>query len=196
MLPPLLAAAVQLLLDLRPNEEHAKAWIVKPQTTVAVQAAPDMSEHEVGGGAGILRRRLAAQPAAWAAFPRPPAPALPPQANTTAVVLVNSGMAHLEGGWPKEVDHTEAEQVVRWRRKVEKDEDYIKQVVRLGAVVEELVKQNNAIDIYETYFEGGWGDWAGRCEGARSCWPLRCGLAAPDSWCVACAWQPGMQQRR
>jgi hypothetical protein len=38
---------LQLLLDLRPNEEHAKEWVVKPQTTVAVQAAPDMSEHEV-----------------------------------------------------------------------------------------------------------------------------------------------------
>lgn len=42
-----LPAALQLLLDLRPNEEHAKAWIVKQQTSVAVQAAPDMSEHEV-----------------------------------------------------------------------------------------------------------------------------------------------------
>ena len=38
---------------------------------------------------------------------------------------------------------------------MEKDEDYIRTVVRLGAVVEDLVKQNNAIDIYEQYFEGG-----------------------------------------
>jgi hypothetical protein len=82
------------------------------------------------------------------------------QANTTAVVLVSSGMSHVEGGWPKEVDHTEVEQVIRFRRKVEKDEDYIKQVVRLGAVVEGLVKQNNAIDIYEQYFAGG--RWLGR----------------------------------
>jgi hypothetical protein len=64
-------------------------------------------------------------------------------------------MSHVEGGWPKEVDPTEAEQVIRWRKKVEKDEDYITQVVRLGAVLEELVKQNNAIDIYEEYFAGG-----------------------------------------
>lgn len=70
------------------------------------------------------------------------------------MVLTNSGMSHMEGGWPKEVDHTEAEQVIRFRRKVEKDEDYIRQVLRLGAVVEDLVKQNNAIDIYEQYFEG------------------------------------------
>lgn len=42
-----------------------------------------------------------------------------------------------------------------WSLQVEKDEDYIRTVVRLGAVVEDLVKQNNAIDIYEQYFEGG-----------------------------------------
>lgn len=40
---------LQLLLDLRPNEEHAKAWIVKAQTTMGVQAAPAMAEHEVRG---------------------------------------------------------------------------------------------------------------------------------------------------
>lgn len=40
---------LQLLLDLRPNEEHAQQWIVKSHTSVAVQAAPDMSEHDVSG---------------------------------------------------------------------------------------------------------------------------------------------------
>ena len=35
------------------------------------------------------------------------------QVNTTAVVTVSRGMNHVEGGWPKEVDHTEAEQVGR-----------------------------------------------------------------------------------
>ena len=37
-------------------------------------------------------------------------------------------MCHLEGGWPAEIDATEKEQVVRYRKKVEKDEDYIRQV--------------------------------------------------------------------
>ena len=37
---------------------------------------------------------------------------------------------------------------------IEKDEDYIKTVVRLGAIVEDVVKQNNALDIYEEYFAG------------------------------------------
>lgn len=42
----------------------------------------------------------------------------------------------------------------RYRKKVEKDEDYIRTVVQLGAAVEGLVKQNNALDIYEEYFAG------------------------------------------
>lgn len=42
----------------------------------------------------------------------------------------------------------------RYRKKIEKDEDYIRTVVQLGAAVEGLVKQNNALDIYEEYFAG------------------------------------------
>lgn len=83
----------------------------------------------------------------------------PLQANTVAVVSVPRGMSHAEGGWAKD----DVEGLLRFRRKVEKDEDYIRTVVRLGGVVEELVKQNNAIDIYEQYFAGGcwWSGWLG-----------------------------------
>lgn len=45
---------------------------------------------------------------------------------------------------------------VAYSLQVEKDEEYIKSVVALSAVVEDVVKLNNAIDIYEEYFaEGG-----------------------------------------
>ena len=37
---------------------------------------------------------------------------------------------------------------------MEKDEEYIKSVTALGAVIEDLVKANNAVDIYEEYFAG------------------------------------------
>ena len=43
---------------------------------------------------------------------------------------------------------------LRYRKKVEKDEDYIRTVSHLGASVEDLVKQNNVVDIYEEYFTG------------------------------------------
>ena len=108
----------QLLLDLRPNEEHAQGWTVKPQTSVAVQAAADLSEHEAGGAAAAGLHASpcwlgAAAPAAAAAGAPTQAASLLPylQVNTTAVVTVSRGMNHVEGGWPKEVDHTEAEQV-------------------------------------------------------------------------------------
>ena len=37
---------------------------------------------------------------------------------------------------------------------VEKDEAYIKAIVSLAAIAEQTVKENNAIDIYEEYWEG------------------------------------------
>ena len=40
------------------------------------------------------------------------------QANTTAVVYATKAVNHVEGGWPKEVDYTEAEHVIRYRKKV------------------------------------------------------------------------------
>ena len=39
--------------------------------------------------------------------------------------------------------------MIRYRKKVEKDEAYIASVAALGAEVEDLVRQNNAVDIYE-----------------------------------------------
>lgn len=44
-------------------------------------------------------------------------------------------MSHTEGGWPKDVDCTEAEHVIRFRRKVEKDEDYVRSIISLGCQV-------------------------------------------------------------
>ena len=43
---------------------------------------------------------------------------VPLQANTTAVVYATKAVNHVEGGWPKEVDYTEAEHVIRYRKKV------------------------------------------------------------------------------
>ena len=80
------------------------------------------------------------------------------QANTQQTHFENRGFAHTEGGWPKEVDPTEIEHVMRYRKKVEKDEEYIKSIAGMIGEVEELVKQNNAVDIYEEYFAGSVAD--------------------------------------
>ncbi len=39
------------------------------------------------------------------------------EVNTTAVLYASKAMSHVEGGWPKDVDYTEAEHVIRYRKK-------------------------------------------------------------------------------
>lgn len=72
--------------------------------------------------------------------------------NTVRFETENRSINHVEGGWPKDVNPNETEQTIRYRKKVEKDEGYMNAVVHLGSVMEHVIKQNNAIDIYETYF--------------------------------------------
>merc|ERR1719162_2464902 len=67
-------------------------------------------------------------------------------------------MSHMEGGWPKDLDYTEKEQTLRYRKKVEKDEDYLRQVRDLVGVVDSSLMQNVAIDIYENYFTSAEGE--------------------------------------
>jgi hypothetical protein len=72
--------------------------------------------------------------------------------NTNSIEYKSNGMCHLEGGWPRDIDPTEKDQTARYRKKVEKDEDYIRQVVALSETVELSIMQNIAVDIYEDYF--------------------------------------------
>lgn len=44
------------------------------------------------------------------------------------------GVNHIEGGWPKDVNPLELEQTIRFRKKVEKDENYINAITQLGWV--------------------------------------------------------------
>ena len=93
------------------------------------------------------------------------------QINTERYETESRGMNHTEGGWPKDINPTEVEQTIRFRKKVEKDEGYINVVMRLGTVswdecnalakqncwflmkgMEHYLRQNNAVDIYEEYF--------------------------------------------
>lgn len=57
------------------------------------------------------------------------------EANTDRATYENKGVNHVEGGWPKDINLTDPEQVVRYRRKIEKDESYIVQVMGLTKVV-------------------------------------------------------------
>lgn len=45
-----------------------------------------------------------------------------------------SGINHIEGGWPKDINMNDPEATQRYRRKIEKDESYIHAVMHLGHV--------------------------------------------------------------
>ena len=63
------------------------------------------------------------------------------------------GIYHTEGGWPKDVNPAEADQVSRFRKKVEKTPEFQQQIIQTGLTMEHAIRQNNAVDIYENYFE-------------------------------------------
>jgi len=88
--------------------------------------------------------------------------------NTERFELRSEGVLHQEGGWPKEVDTSEVEQLVRFRKKVEKDEHYIKTIKSLGGTLEHALLQNNSIDIYEEYFDSQFVDHSEEPPAART----------------------------
>lgn len=55
-------------------------------------------------------------------------------ANTIRFETDSRGINHAEGGWPKDVNPQEVEQVIRFRKKVEKDEMYVSTITNLGSV--------------------------------------------------------------
>ncbi|CAH8577065.1 unnamed protein product [Schistosoma turkestanicum] len=75
------------------------------------------------------------------------------EANTERYRSETRGMNHTEGGWPKDVNPQEPDQVIRYRKKVEKEDVYIATVHKLGNIMEHRIKQNNALNIYENYFD-------------------------------------------
>ncbi|XP_023160983.1 dynein intermediate chain 3, ciliary isoform X1 [Drosophila hydei] len=74
-------------------------------------------------------------------------------ANTERATYKSTGITHNEGGWPKDINMHDPEQTVRYKRKIEKDENYITQVMNLTKPMEHYIFQNNAVNIYENYFE-------------------------------------------
>lgn len=56
------------------------------------------------------------------------------QANTERFEMETRGVNHIEGGWPKDVNPLELEQTIRFRKKVEKDENYMNAIMQLGSV--------------------------------------------------------------
>ncbi|CAF0752563.1 unnamed protein product [Didymodactylos carnosus] len=75
------------------------------------------------------------------------------EVNTVRFDTESKGINHTEGGWPKDVNITEHDQIRRYRRKVEKDDAYLNSLSRLARELEFGIKQQNSIDIYQEYFQ-------------------------------------------
>nr|CCC95944.1 unnamed protein product [Trypanosoma congolense IL3000] len=76
--------------------------------------------------------------------------------NTERIQLRHHAQSHTEGGWPHGVDPTEFEEKMKYCKKVEREESYLSSCRRLiQQYTDKYVKQNNAIDIYGTYFPEG-----------------------------------------
>ncbi|XP_013189544.1 dynein intermediate chain 3, ciliary [Amyelois transitella] len=72
--------------------------------------------------------------------------------NTIRAEYSTTGANHAEGGWPKDVNILDPEATQRYRRKIEKDDNYIHCVMALAPGMDHYVLQNNAIDMYRTYY--------------------------------------------
>ncbi|CAF0927928.1 unnamed protein product [Rotaria sordida] len=75
------------------------------------------------------------------------------EVNTIRYNTESKGINHTEGGWPKDVNIQEQDQINRFRKKIEKDEFYLNSLYRLIHDLEIDIKQNNAIDIHQIYFQ-------------------------------------------
>ncbi|XP_026724964.1 dynein intermediate chain 3, ciliary-like [Trichoplusia ni] len=73
--------------------------------------------------------------------------------NTIRVETRSQGINHCEGGWPKDVNHKNEEETIRYRKRVERDDHYVRAITRLAPKFEYFIHQNNAIEIYQQYFK-------------------------------------------
>lgn len=73
---------------------------------------------------GIILRRIFYSKTTWRIL----------QANTVRVEYAERGICHTEGGWPKDINLDDPEQVVRFRKKAEKDESYLQSVMQMSNV--------------------------------------------------------------
>ena len=78
--------------------------------------------------------------------------------NTERVSTVNSGINHVEGGWPKDVDATDLNDKKKYiKKKLEKNADnhdkFTPAVKKMLDVVESIIAKNNQIDMFEEYYE-------------------------------------------
>ncbi|CAG4982935.1 unnamed protein product [Colias eurytheme] len=73
-------------------------------------------------------------------------------ANTKQLVMHEQGINHSEGGWPRDVHLYNEDHLARHRRRVQHEDGYVNAIFNLRPQIEHCIDQNNAIDMYQTYF--------------------------------------------
>lgn len=73
--------------------------------------------------------------------------------NTICGSYKGSAVKHTEGGWPKDVNINDDEQTARYRKRIERDGKYEKQLKKLLPSTEHIVTQNNAVNVMQEYFD-------------------------------------------
>jgi len=72
--------------------------------------------------------------------------------NTARVQTKSRAMIHTEGGWPKDIDYTEAQDTMKFRKRLEKDPMFATAVRNLTRQTVPCIEQNLEIDLFEHYF--------------------------------------------
>ncbi|XP_063990949.1 dynein intermediate chain 3, ciliary-like [Diachasmimorpha longicaudata] len=75
------------------------------------------------------------------------------EVQTMSNPVKDSGMHHTEGGWPKDINMKDEESVARFRRRVEKSDNWPPRMRNLMTIAEKNVLQNSTINIYQQYFD-------------------------------------------
>jgi len=73
--------------------------------------------------------------------------------NTARVKTSARVMTHVEGGWPKEIDYSEAQDTLKYRKRLEKDPAYVTAVRQLTKQTVPCLEMNNTIDLFQIYFQ-------------------------------------------
>ncbi|XP_017482713.1 PREDICTED: dynein intermediate chain 3, ciliary [Rhagoletis zephyria] len=72
--------------------------------------------------------------------------------ETENVTYGEHGMYHYEGGWPREVNINDEESTMRYRKKIERDDNWGMQVTNLIHTSIDVTAQNSAVNIYQEFF--------------------------------------------
>ena len=75
------------------------------------------------------------------------------EVNTDRYVSASRGMLHMEGGWPKDIDPNEPDHLNMFRKKVERDENFLMQLQNRTRDATAVLNQNLSLNIFERYFD-------------------------------------------